>query len=119
MFKITALLTMLALGSSASVALASSSRSYNSRAGVERTRIEHTRVERSDRLYRSGSRGGAGDDFGPRRYRPTWVALSAPLQLTHTGRDSIEVTDDGTFTQLRLQTLGGIARVDRVIVQIR
>ena len=32
-------------------------------------------------------------------------------------QDCIEVADRGTFTQLRLQTAGGVARVDRVIVQ--
>jgi hypothetical protein len=107
-----------------------SSRSYERRFGAERTRVEHIdrtriarepdrfgRLDRSDRLDRSWRRGAAQDDFGPRRYRPTWIALSAPLQLTRTGADCIDVTDRGTFTQLRLQSAGGIAAIDRVIVR--
>jgi hypothetical protein len=109
MSKITALLTVLALGSSASVAMASPSRTHDRHTTNVRTARAPDRVERS--------RGVAADDFGPRRYRPTWTALGAPLQLTRAGRESVQVNDRGTFTQLRLADLGGTARVDRVIVQ--
>jgi hypothetical protein len=133
MYKLTALLAVLVLGSSASAAMASS-RSYAGRPGAERTRVDRSdrtritrepvRFVRPDPAYdrraydidRSWNRGTM-DDFGPRRYRPTWVALSAPLQLTHTGEDCIDVTDGGTFTQLRLQAAGGVAAIDRVIVR--
>jgi hypothetical protein len=72
---------------------------------------------RFDGFDRSWSGRAAQDDFGARRYRPTWVALSSPLQLTRSGQDCIEVRDTGTFTQLRLQSAGGIAAIDRVIVR--
>jgi hypothetical protein len=140
MFKITALLTMIALGSSASIAMASPIGTYDRRTGIEYTRVpssrfdgtrfarfgsEHIdapasfdrfdRFDRFDSLDRwHGSR--AVDDFGPRRYRPTWVPLSAPHQLAR-GTACIEVRDHGTFTQLRLQSDRGFARVDRVIVR--
>ena len=137
MLKITALLTMLAVGSSASIAMASPIRRYDRRTGIEYTRVpvgrfddtrfarfgsEHIeaparfdRFDRFDGLDRwHGSR--AVDDFGPRRYRPTWVALSAPHQLAR-GTMCIEVHDRDTFTQLRLQSDGGFAQVGRVIVQ--
>jgi hypothetical protein len=121
MFKLTALLTTLALGASGSIALASPDRPFDQRHD-ERARVDGMRFardrdhfDRPDQPY-AWSRGRI-DDFGPRRYRPTWVALSAPLRLGRMGRDAIEVTDRGTFTQLRLQSLGGFARVDRVIIE--
>jgi hypothetical protein len=152
MSRITAMLTMLALGAAAPAAMASSSPTYDHRPGaqpvhvsptrnlrvpdrVERTppRVERVparveRVDRSGRFDRAGQLHRAEpvyhawdrrsvDDFGPRRYRPTWVALSGPVQLDRTGQSCIEVGDGGTFTQLRLQTAGGIAQIDRVIVQ--
>lgn len=152
MFKITALLTTLALGSSASIALASPGRSY-ARPGIADTRVARSPVElrgivrigrgpvevrasaRTGLAYRSTElarferdrfdrpgldrswRGRVGfDDFGPRRYRPTWVALNAPQQLGR-GEQCIEVRDPGTFTQLRLQSDSGFAGVNRVVVQ--
>jgi hypothetical protein len=151
MSKLTALITTLVLGSSASIALASPARTSDHRPGavvaarIERpvvaarferpvvtARIEHGpaawrpapvvgwRVARDrfetpvfDRGWRAGI---AVDDFGPRRYRPTWVALGAPRPLVR-GQECIEVRDGGTFTQLRLQSESGFAEVDRVIVQ--
>jgi hypothetical protein len=56
-------------------------------------------------------------DAGPRRYRPSWVALGAPVQLARTSQDCIDVSDLGTFTQLRLQNDGGIDRIDQVTIQ--
>ena len=143
MWKLTAVITTLALGSSASLALASPVRTNDHRTGpvvaarferpVVATRIERpvvaTRIERGrvdwrvarDRfeapvLDRGWRASVAFDDFGPRHYRPTWVALSAPRPLVR-GQECIEVRDRGTFTQLRLQSDGGFALVDRVIVQ--
>ena len=124
MSKITALITVLALGASAPVAMASSSAPYDRHTTLERSRVDRARIARSqDRFEREGRAGrgwerpGVADDFGPRRYRPTWTAFGAPLSLTRRADDSIEVHDGGTFTQLRLATLGGAARVDRVLVQ--
>jgi len=151
MLKLTALITTLALGSSASIALASPARTPDHRPGavvaarIERpvvaARIERPivapRIERGRATWRPapvvgwratrdrfetpvfdrGWRAGiAVDDFGPRRYRPTWVALGAPQPLIR-GQECIEVRDSGTFTQLRLQSDSGFAEVDRVIVQ--
>ena len=170
MSRITALVTVLVLGSSAA-AMASPARSYDGRrdepghlernggssylersrierSRIERSRIERSRIERSrmpsyvertriertridprpvertperfvrlDDRDRSWRRGVARDDFGPRRYRPTWTALSAPLALARGGRGCVEVADPGTFTQLRLQTEGGIAQIDRVVIE--
>lgn len=56
-------------------------------------------------------------DAGPRRYRPSWVTLGAPVQLIRAGQDCIDVSDPGTFTQLRLQNDGGIDRIDQVTIQ--
>jgi hypothetical protein len=115
MFK-TALITMLAIGASTSLAMASDNHRSDRRGG-ERTRIarHEDRFAPRDRLDRGWHRGGV-DDFGPRRYRPIWVALgTAPL--ARTSRSAIEVRDPGTFTQLRLQTAGGAAWVERVIVR--
>lgn len=124
MSKLTTLFTVLALGASASVAMASPSRSYARNTTIERARIDRGRIarepdryDRHERADRGWNRGVVGDDFEPRRYRPTWTALGAPLRLTRAGQESIEVTDRGTFTQLRLANLGGTARLDRVIVQ--
>lgn len=131
MSRITALVTVLVLGASASAAMASPRQSsdgrrdlaptYGRSAGhVERGHIQTARIERTpgrfDHVERSW-RAAAGDDVGPRRYRPSWIALGAPLQLGRTGQGCVDVADLGTFTQLRLQTEGGLARVDRVVVQ--
>ena len=119
MFKLTALLTTLALGASGSIALAAPGRGFDARYD-ERARDhlrftqERDRFDRPDAAYHWNR--GRLDDFGPRHYRPNWVALSAPLRLGRMGRDVIDVADRGTFTQLRLQTRGGFARVDRVII---
>jgi hypothetical protein len=122
MSKITAVIVMLALGTSASVASAASSRSVDRRADVSHTRVDRDRNSDPGRFGRPapidhGWSRAAADDFGARRYRPTWVALSASLQLGRSGQDSIDVNDRNTFTQLRLQTTGGIARIDRVIIR--
>lgn len=133
MRKFTALLTTLALGSAGSIAMASPARhdhfdraapdavwtapparsAWARSPGIDRARID--RAYGPDRFDRPDRRG-AFDDFGPRRYRPTWVALSAPSPLTR-AEDGIEVRDRGTFTQLRVQADGSFARVDRVVVQ--
>jgi len=72
-------------------------------------------------MVRTGSGTGAvpPDDLGPRRYRSTWSALAAPFQLGRLdrGSDCIDVTDRGTFTQLRVQADAGRAFVDRVTVK--
>lgn len=137
MLKITALFTTLALGSAASIAMASPARSYDRDGRFEPARpaapawtapsassarsawIDRDRIDRAydgpgrfDRSYRRG----AVEDLGPRRYRPTWVALSASSPLIRTD-DCIEVHDRGTFTQLRVQADGSRARLDRVVVQ--
>jgi hypothetical protein len=131
MRKLTALLTTLALGSVASIASASPTRLDRDHRfepaapdavwttparspGIDRAHIDRAvdgpgRVDRLDRR-------GALDDLGPRRYRPTWVALSASSPLTR-AEDCIDVRDRGTFTQLRVQADGSLARVDRVVVQ--
>src|SRR6185503_8474028 len=102
MSKITALITMLALGA-ASPALAST-RTFDRRGRIEPSRIERDRDRFGPRdTFDRGWRGrGTLDDFGPRRYRPTWVALGQS-RLARTDALSIEVNDHNTFTQLRLQ----------------
>jgi hypothetical protein len=147
MSRVTVLITVLVLGTSATAAMASPGPSYDrrgvierghiERGHIERSRIERSRIERApirieqapiriepapDRFGRHdhldrGWRGVARDDFGPRRYRPTWTALAAPLALQRGGQGCIELADPGTFTQLRLQTDGGIARIERVVVE--
>jgi hypothetical protein len=135
MSKLTAMLTMIALGSAAPAAMASSNHTYDRRAATQRVVVTQTRdlrapgrfdgrerfdrtarLQRPEPAYHAWDRRSV-DDFGPRRYRPTWVALGAPVQLGRIGQDCIEVGDGGTFTQLRLQTAGGVARIDRVLVQ--
>ncbi|HEX8112606.1 MAG TPA: hypothetical protein VF516_32975 [Kofleriaceae bacterium] len=140
MFKITALLTTLALGSAASIAMASPARSYDSDGRFDPAEpappawtapaapparsawIDHARIDPTyDRAYDAGRFGrpyrrGALDDLGPRRYRASWVALSAPAPIRR-AEDCIDVHDRGTFTQLRVQADGGRALVDRVVVQ--
>jgi hypothetical protein len=160
MSKLTALLTTLAIGSSASIAAASPARLADHRAGTVAVRGEHPVVamrgerpierrpierpierpvvvrpvvERRDwrpapalhvtrdrfapAAFDAGwHRSTAVDDFGPRHYRPTWVALSSPQPFVR-GQDCIGVGDSGTFTQLRLQSDSGFAFVDRVTVQ--
>jgi hypothetical protein len=135
MLKITALLTTLALGATASIAMASPARldrngrfepaapdgvwtaparpAWNDRASIDRAYEAPVRLDRS---YRPADRRAALDDAGPRRYRPTWVALGVPSPGNRAD-DGIDVHDRGTFTELRLQADGTRARVDRVIVQ--
>src|SRR5262245_58071280 len=113
MFKIITLLTALALGSSASVAMASPSQRVDRYSTFDRDRFDRDRFDR--REWRGSYR--SHDDFGPRRYRASWEALGRPLGLTRAGRASIDVDDPGTFTQLRLADLGGTARIDRVIIE--
>lgn len=148
MSKLTALVTTLVLGSTASIALASPARSYDHAGTAGRTErtvvasradrdrgvvalrdhradqrpapVTTWRVARDRFDGRELDRGYPArltvDDFGPRRYRPTWVALGAPRPLAR-GQECIEVRDPGTFTQLRLQSDTGFALVDRVMVQ--
>ena len=150
MSKLTALLTTLAIGSSASIAAASPARIVDHRTGTVAMRSERPVVERPviarpiverpvvtrpgwrpaptadwriARNHRAPTAFDAGwhrsiavDEFGPRHYRPTWVALSSPQPLVR-GQECIEVNDGGTFTQLRLQSDSGFAFVDRVTVQ--
>jgi hypothetical protein len=128
MFKITALAALLAVAAPAA-AMASPGRSFDrsfdsSAHSVDRRRVvaparaarTYARLDHREPLDR-GWRIGARDDFGPRRYRPTWVPLSASLDLGRLGRGAIEVYDTNTFTQLRVQTASGVARIDRVIVE--
>lgn len=124
MSKLTALLTTLALGGTASIAAASPTQTYDRRTGV--TYIERgSQARRYDARFQDTRHGRydgrtwgpqrSADDFGPRHYRTNWVPLSA-AQLTRGGL-AFDVSDSGTFTQLRLQTETGRARVDRLIVQ--
>jgi hypothetical protein len=39
------------------------------------------------------------------------------MDLAECGRDTIRVSDPGTFTQLRMQVASGVARIDRVVVR--
>jgi hypothetical protein len=133
MSKLTALLTTVALGATASIAAASPAQTYDRRTGVtyiERgsqarrydvpVRYDNRFIDRSyDRSYgrhdgRTWGPHGAADDFGPRHYRTTWVPLSDSQRIR--GGLAFDVNDAGTFTQLRLQTEAGTARVDRLIV---
>lgn len=136
MSKLKAVITMLVLGSSSVAAAAPRSpyadaqsswrdrdlgRSWRDRSqGDHRdSRFRASGYDHGDRARRYHRRDrGYGDDFGPRRYRATWVTLSSPLGLAH-GRDAIEVGIRGTFTQLRFQTAGGRSYLDRVIVHFR
>ena len=124
MSKLTALITTLVLGSS-TVALAQpttittyrSDRSWIDRdANRDGFRDREVGRYRFDDRYDRSRREFARDDFGPRRYRSAWVALSSPLQLTG-GRDVIDVRDRGTFTQLRIQTSNGASLLDRVLIR--
>jgi hypothetical protein len=132
MFKTTALAALLAVAAPASMAIASPSRSSDrslhrsvdgriaSASRIERSYRGHERADA--RLDRRGAfddrwRPGTGDDFGPRRFRPTWVALSTSMELAGSGRDTIRISDPSTFTQLRMQVASGAARIDRVIVR--
>ena len=124
MRKLTTLIATLVLGSTASLAMASPARSYDGWSSAPRTAIAGPRyaarariaTARPDGAYRIWNGRGAADDLGPRRYRPTWSALTAPLQLGR-GADCIDVTDRGTFTQLRVQADAGRAFVDRVTIR--
>jgi hypothetical protein len=121
MFKITALVAMLAVGAPASLAMASSGRAaYRSTDRYPSARPGARFDSRFDNRGAPDDRWsvrGARDDFGPRRYRPTWVPLSTSMQLARGGQDSIRVSDPSTFTQLRVQIAGGVAQVDRVVVR--
>ena len=118
MFKLTALITTLVLGSTASITMA---HTFDTRPAVTPARIEsraRVAVDYRDRAERyPGAPRGASDDFGARHYRASWIALSAPLQLSRGEQDRIEIRDRGTFTQLRVQSARGHARIDRVVVQ--
>jgi hypothetical protein len=125
MLKITALAGLLAVAAPAA-AMASPGRSFDrtsdrsfDRQGVVapvRAARSYARLDHRQPLDR-GRRLGVRDDFGPRRYRQTWVPLSASLELGRFGRGAIDVYDPNTFTQLRVQTASGVARIDRVIIE--
>jgi hypothetical protein len=124
MSKLTALATVIVLGSSASAAMASTRTEYAPHPTTDRARFNRMRAPRApDRVVRTEirdhrwDRAPAIDASGPRRFRPNWVALSAPVQLSRASQDCIEVSDPGTFTQLRLQNDGGIDRIDRVTIR--
>jgi hypothetical protein len=112
MLKTAALITALALTATGSVAMASPSRTFEHRARPARVAFDH----RASRPTPGWGWNGAGDD-APRHYRATWVSLSSPVRVSRVAQGCIEVSDPGTFTQLRLQNAGGVARIDRVIVR--
>ena len=123
MSKLTALITTLVLGSSTVAMAQPSITTYRSdRSWIDRDvnrdgiRDREVRRYRFDDRYDRDRRELARDDFGPRRYRSAWVALSTPVQLTG-GRDVIDVRDRGTFTQLRIQTSSGASLLDRVLIR--
>jgi hypothetical protein len=119
MFKITALAALLSVAAPASLAIAAPARTYGRPSVVAPARAarSYARFDHRLSIERSWRDDRGRDDFGPRHYRPTWVPLSASLALGRFGRGAIEVNDPNTFTQLRVQTSSGIARIDRVIVQ--
>jgi hypothetical protein len=129
MKTLTALITTLALGGGASIASANHNTptTYDRRTGIEyrsdsagrydRTAGRYARYDQSlDRRSNDWRSHRTPDEFGPRHYRTSWVALDQSVQLSRRGA-YIDVTDRGTFTQLRLQTAGNPARVDRLIVE--
>jgi hypothetical protein len=99
MKKLTALVTSLVLGASATAM------ARPMRLGDDRWR------ERQDLRYDQ-------ERFtGQRHYRPTWVALSGATRLED-GRDVIVVgSRQGRFTQLRFQTNQGSTLIDRVFIR--
>ncbi|MBL9017812.1 MAG: hypothetical protein JNL83_26735 [Myxococcales bacterium] len=99
MKKLTALVTSLVLGASATAM------ARPARLGDERWR------DRQDHRYDQ-------ERFrGQRHYRPTWVALSGATRLAD-GRDVIVVGGQhGRFTQLRFQTTQGATQIDRVFIR--
>ncbi len=103
MSKLIALVSLLAIGASASAASASPHPSFMDR---DRYHRHDDFRSRHDRRF---------DDFGPRQYRRTWVSLGT-LEVADDGRDMLRVFDRGTFTQLRLQTTGGRVHVDAVAI---
>jgi hypothetical protein len=106
MFKIITLVSLLAIGASASAASASPHRSFIDRDRYHRYDRHDDFRSRHDRRF---------DDFGPRQYRRTWLSLGT-LEIANDGRDMLRVFDRGTFTQLRLQTTGGRVHVDAVAI---
>lgn len=120
--KTTALALLAVLTTTAGVASAAPRPDRFERVAYDRGdrygRYDRYDVRDRDRGYDLGRRGAA-DDLGPRRYRSTWVSLASSLQLGGRGgaSDTIQVRDPGTFTQLRLQSTGGRADIDRVIVR--
>lgn len=108
MSRLGILITSLVLGAS-SVAAADSFEYRES--GWSRAAKAQYRGDVRERQVRRYQR----DDFGPRRYRHAWVALSPHVELRD-GREVIRVRDRGTFTQLRLQAAAGAVYVDRVVI---
>ncbi len=129
MSKLKALIATLVLGSS-SIAMAQPSfQPTSSRFDQRSSRFDRSdrfdRYDRSDRFDRDHridrDRRWDRDEQaqpqldGPRVYRSTWVSLVQPMELSR-GRDSFDINQRGTFTQLRLQTSAGASFIQRVIV---
>ena len=99
MKKLTALVTSLVLGASATAM-----------ARPARLGDEHWRDRQDLRVDQERF-------TGQRHYRPTWVALSGAAKLDD-GRDVIVVGGkQGRFTQLRFQTNQGSTLIDRVFIR--
>jgi len=105
MSKLKALIATVVLGSS-SIAMAQPSFSSTS-----------SRFDRFDRRW-DRAEHAQPQLGGPRIYRSSWVSLAEPMQLSR-GRDSFDVHQRGTFTQLRVQTAAGSSFVQRVIVHFQ
>jgi len=120
MSKLKALIATLVLGSS-SIAMAQPSfQSTSSRFDQRSDRFDRNdRTQRIDRDRRWDRDEQAQPQLGgPRVYRSSWVSLVEPMQLTR-GRDSFDVNQRGTFTQLRLQTSAGTSFIQRVTVHFQ
>lgn len=99
MKKLTALITSLVLGASATAM-----------ARPARLGDDHWRERQELRIDQERF-------TGVRHYRPTWTALSGATHLDD-GRDVIFVGgQQGRFTQLRFQTTQGSTLIDRVFIR--
>lgn len=99
MKKLTALITSIVLGASATAM-----------ARPVRLGDDHWRERQELRIDQERF-------TGERHYRPTWTALSGATRLED-GRDVIVVGgQQGRFTQLRFQTTQGATLIDRVFIR--
>jgi hypothetical protein len=99
MKKLTALITSIVLGASATAM-----------ARPVRLGDDHWRERQELRLDQERF-------TGVRHYRPTWTALSSATRLAD-GRDVVVVGEQqGRFTQLRFQTTQGSTLIDRVLIR--